>query len=111
GVFFDRIETRSQHHDIIVFVIVLMAAEPAPLGSSAGGVRLGIKPNQHLVAAQFRQRNPLALVRYQAEVGRGVAYLEHRSTSSLNLFHYGCARDLSRILDHAPRRLSSASRA
>jgi hypothetical protein len=51
AVLLGRVETRAEHLDPVLVVVLLMVAEPASLERSAGRVGLGVKPKQHLSAS------------------------------------------------------------
>jgi len=52
GVVLDSIEARTQDDDLVFDKIILLVAEPAPFGGSAGSVSLGVEPQQHFLPAQ-----------------------------------------------------------
>lgn len=52
GIVLDRVEARTEDNDPVLYEIILLVAEPAPFGRSAGGVGLRIEPEQHFLPAQ-----------------------------------------------------------
>jgi len=68
GVLLDVVEADTEDLDIILFEVGNLIAEPATLDRSAGGIGLRIEPENDLAAAQFRERDPLALMRGEREV-------------------------------------------
>jgi hypothetical protein len=57
--------------------------EPLALRRSTGGVRLGEPPQDHPPAPKVRERNRVAVLVRQREIGGGRSFLQHRSFPSL----------------------------
>jgi hypothetical protein len=52
-ILLNRVETRADYRDIQPVEVGFLVAEPATFERSAGGIGLGIEPNQHLASAQI----------------------------------------------------------
>lgn len=78
-VVLDAIEARAEDDDIVGDEVLILIAEPATLGGSAGGIGPGIKPQQDFLAAQAGKRERFALMRRQRKVRCQLSDLEHKS--------------------------------
>src|SRR5581483_8797406 len=65
----DRIGRDAEHDGAGPLVILAVITNPARLGRTAGRERLRIEVEDHALAAQVRQRNGLAMLVRESEVG------------------------------------------
>jgi hypothetical protein len=76
-VFFRGIEADADDLRVLLLVLANEVPEPGTLDGSAGGVGLGIEPEDDALAAQVAQADRFALVIDGFEVGRLVSRFEH----------------------------------
>jgi hypothetical protein len=81
GIVLNRVEAGAQNDGVEGVEIGLLIAEPATFNRSTRGIGFRVEPEQHLLAAQVRQRQGRALVRLHSEVRGGVSDLEHGAFS------------------------------
>src|SRR5712691_39686 len=77
GVLLHGVEARAQDLHTLVLVLLDAVAEPATLGRSTGRVRLGIEPEDDVLAAEIGQAARLSGVVLDLEIGSLGAGLEH----------------------------------
>jgi hypothetical protein len=82
GILLDVIEADAEDLNIVLVEVANLIAEPASLGRSAGGISLGIEPEDDFASTQFRECDLLALMTREHEVRRRFANLKHYSGSS-----------------------------
>jgi hypothetical protein len=78
------IEARAQDLDLLLREFLGSVPEPFAFDRSAGGVGLGIKPEENFPAAEVPQRERLPFVADDREIGRGLAGIEHRYASAVD---------------------------
>ena len=69
-VVFDRIKTDPENLHITLREGVIEGVEPTPFGASPPGVSFGIKPQDHLFAAEIYQAYAGAIVRRHGKIRR-----------------------------------------
>ena len=80
-----RVEADSQNLGVLLLELPDVVAEPATFCRSAGGIRLGVKPEDDDLPEVVPQPNEISLVILDFELGCFLALLEHRAvTRSLN---------------------------
>jgi hypothetical protein len=67
-IVFDRIKTGPENLDVAPRKGVIESEEPAPFGGSPPGVGFGIKPQDHLFAAEIGQVYGRAIVRRHSKI-------------------------------------------
>jgi hypothetical protein len=82
GILLDVIEADAEDLNVVLVEVANLIAEPATLDRSAGGIGLGIEPEDNFAPAQFRESGLLALMTREREVRRWFSNLEHYSVSS-----------------------------
>jgi len=75
GVGLDAVEADAQDHDIMLFEIGILVAEPAAFDRSARGVGLGIEPEQYFMTAKRREAHRLSVVALHGEIRRLISHL------------------------------------
>jgi len=72
-----RVEADAENLSVLLFVEAELVAEPATFGGSAGGVRLGIEPENDVFSAVVGESDEVPLVIPNLEIRCGRALLEH----------------------------------
>jgi hypothetical protein len=81
AILFLAVEADAEDLSILLLVQIELVAEPAALGGSAGGVGLGIEPEDDVLPPVLGEADDVSLVVAQLEIGRRLAFLEHESRS------------------------------
>jgi hypothetical protein len=81
GVVRDVVEARAKDGRVLLFVLADEVPEPGTFFRSARGIGLRIEPEHDLASAQIVQRNHVAVVIRDFEIGSFVANLEHSPSS------------------------------
>ena len=76
-----RVEADSQNLGVRLLELPDVVAEPATFGRSAGGIRLGIEPEDDDLPEVVSQPNEIPPVILDFEVRRFLAFLQHRRLS------------------------------
>ena len=92
------IETAAEDLGIFRRVLVAEVPEPGTLGRSAGGVGLRIEPEDDFLSAVIGKLLLAAGVIDRFEIGRSVAGIEHRSSSSEDISQLSCQGHRRRIV-------------
>jgi hypothetical protein len=71
------VEADAENLSVLLFVEPELVAEPATFGGSAGGVRLGIEPENDVFSAVVGESDEVPLVIPNLEIRCGRAFLEH----------------------------------
>jgi len=74
-----RVEADSQNLGVRLFELPDVVAEPATFGRSAGGIRLGVEPENHDLPEVVSQPNQIPTVILDFELGCFLALLEHHA--------------------------------
>jgi hypothetical protein len=84
------VEADAEDVGVLRRVLVVKVPEPGTLGRSAGCVGLRIEPQDDLPATIVGELSAAAGVIPHFEIGRGVAGIEHRSSSSKGISQHSC---------------------
>ena len=69
-VVFDRVKTGPENLHVALREGIVEGTEPAPFGSSSCGIGFGIKPQDHLLAAEICQAHGGTIVRGNGKIRR-----------------------------------------
>jgi hypothetical protein len=72
------VEARPEDRDVLVDKLAGSVTEPVALDGSAGGVGFGVEPEEHFLAAEVAERDGLAFVAADREIGCELAGSQHR---------------------------------
>ncbi len=75
AVLFHRIKADAENFNVQLLILAGSVAEPATLGRSTRGVRLGIKPQQHAAAPERRQCHRFTGVCLHFKIGRQISHV------------------------------------
>jgi hypothetical protein len=80
-VVLDAVEADADDLRVLLVVLRREVPEPGTLGRSASGIGLRIEPEHELLAAEVAELHAISVVIDRLEIRRGIAYIQHLSTS------------------------------